>query len=986
MGFFQAIGGMLCIFLLALPCAHGETEEDLTPAETAILRTFLSRRPTFRTRDTPRVIAARTDENLWLQTLREDSRQRLAKLVPELESHLAMGRAKRQEYFKNLMAKVEHEVREAGFSLDPADELLKNYRLHLARYSRQKPRPPPWAAPQAEILTRRRFAVVFNKLLKEFNEATRASSPTESVEAIPQERTEQDRPKPLNLPLHLPRERWPLEATRYYNQQIERMSETPRQGGLPVLPAAKYRNWIAWAVKFATDQRNAIWAARIDNNYWQATYLQKIRDTRYAILGDLQRSLETNFLAAAQQPGLQRLLRTTSQLQAQRLAQLETEVFGGPSRIGGEFSKAVDPKLEWLVDLDWYLHGEGAGSPRGRFYHAHVDRTLNPGVYWKRQWQKVKTAARGVVRATIFAAAATSVAVGLSVTVKSLGLTRPDIFYSSMPESLENDSLAGRAATGNARNPDRRIFEILEGSTDTLELPVVEDLEDKISEYSTTSGPTSLAIESEVSFHPIRGTYVALPRAPERFISQVTVRRNGYKLASSEFDIVKSAKGFSFIRLKKPDWVPFIFSSDVSYIVYYSPDPATKDAPPPAPPITPQELTKIRSRFSEGKMRGEVLAGLGALDGNNNLNLWHLNETIKNHGYYSFVPGSVRPSFLNSNYVHSFADFRDDKENFCPDCDVAGEMLHSMTTDIESAQHDWTFEVRPSIHLTETSRYFRQRGRHGRLYGWKKGYSEPLILDATPTRLDPRSADEVNAFMRQMEEEEIQRQQETVEHEKPLETAYLRRRFGDERETELHPGEGILPDPDLEDPMIARQVAAKMRKALLLASIVTETTERETRNKLRDEWLGQLEDSLESLRQEVEALGLQVAPYTGSPHSTAFQFGMALGEFVENGDAEPLNRLFAEVGVEASTADNPERLSAAFTALEQLIRERVTAARALRAISPRAKSMLLVADSSLEVLKLLALHPWSGRESTSRNEVRRYCHESLLELSKVAAN
>ena len=264
------------------------------------------------------------------------------------------------------------------------------------------------------------------------------------------------------------------------------------------------------------------------------------------------------------------------------------------------------------------------------------------------------------------------------------------------------------------------------------------------------------------------------------------------------------------------------------------------------------------------------------------------------------------------------------------------------------------------------------------------GYSEPLILDATPGRLDPRSADEVNAFMRQMEKEETERQQDTAEKERPDETAYIRRRLSEE--PELHPGEGILPDPDLEDPIIARQVAAKLRKALLLASIVTETSEREARNKQRDQWLEQLTETLDGLRTEVEALGLQVAPYTGSPHSTAFQFGMALRAFVEGGDARPLDRLFARMGIPLSTAANPELLSAAFTTLEQSVRERVTAARALRAVSPRAKSMLLVADSSLEVLKLLALHPWTSRESTARNQVRRSCHESLLVLSKLAAN
>jgi hypothetical protein len=979
LGVFQAMGGILCL-VLALPYAYGETENELTPAETAILRTFLSPRPTLRTWDTPRIIAATARDNLWLQTLRDDSRQRLAKLVPDLESHLAIGRAKRQEFFKNLITDVEAEIRAAGFSLDPAKELLSNYRRQVARYSRQKPRPPPWAAPQAELLTRIRFAAIFDKLIREYNEAKAAASPMDSAEA------DEEKPKVLNLPLHLPRERWPLEATRYYNQQIERMTEVPRQSSVAVLPDEKYRSWLTWAVKFATDQRNAISAAQSNKNYWHAAYLQKIRDTRYAVLGELQKNLETNFFAADQQPGLQRLLRTTSQLQAQKLAQLETEVFGGPSRIGGNYSKAVDPKLEWLVDLDWYLHGGSEGPPTGRFFHSHVDRTLNPGAYWRRQWQIAKKAFRSVIFGTTIAAVTIGTGVGLSFVAKSMGLVTPDTYYNAMPDSIDTDSLSGRAATGNMRNPERRIFEILEGSVDTLELPVIEDIDDGITQYAspTPNAETDLTIESEVSFHPIRGTYVPLPKAPRHIISHVVVRRNGYNQFLEEFDVVQSAKGFSFIRLKKPDWVPLIWPSDVSYVVYYSPETTMKPAPPPAPEVTASELIRIRERFRDGRMRGEVLTGLTDLEATPNLNLGHLNDVIRTHSYYSFVPGVVRPSFYSQNYVSLFTDFRDVNENFCPDCDVAGEMLHSMTTDIESAKHEWTFEIRPSIHLTDSTRYFRQRGRHGRLYGWKVGYSEPLILDATPGRLDPRSADEVNAFMRQMEKEETERQQDTAEQEWPGETAYIRRRISEE--PELHSGEGILPDPDFEDPMIARQVAAKLRKALLLASIVTETSEREARNKQRDQWLEQLTESLDALRTEVEALGLQVAPYTGSPHSTAFQFGMALRAFVESGDARPLDRLFARMDIPLSTAANPELLSAAFTTLEQSVRERVTTARALRAVSPRAKSMLLVADSSLEVLKLLALHPWTSSESTARNQVRRSCHESLLGLSKVAAN
>ena len=960
---------MLCILLLACPAAHGTKEEDLTPAETAIFRTFLSTRPTLRTQDTPRIIAAQEKDNLWLQTLRDDSRQRLAELVPDLESRLAIGRAKRQEFFKNIIAEVEGEVRSTGFALDPADDLLRNYRSQVARYSRQKPKPPPWAAPQAEILTRIRFAVIFDQLLQEYQEATLVAAPpkppeTKKPEEIGEE-TDEEKPAVHNFSLYLPRDRWPTEAHRYYNQQIERMTETPRQSNLGVLPEDKYRSWIAWAVKFTTDQRNSVATAKTDKDYWHATYLQKIRDHRYAILGELQKNLETDFLVADHQPGLPQLLRTTSQEQAQRLAILETQVFGGPSRIGGEYSKAVDPKLEWLVDLDWYLHSEKPGTSRGRFYHAHVDRTLNPAVYWGRQWQAFKKVVRTAVISTF------GMGLGVGVAVKTLGFNKPDMFYSAMPESLDNDSLSGRAATGNSRNPERRIFEILDGSTDTLELPVIEDIDDGLFEYPTPNSPTELTIESEVSFHPIRGTFVALPKAPGHYISHVTVRRNGYEMAQSQFDVVQSAKGFSFVRLKNPDWAPIILSSDVSYIVYYSPDPTAKAAPPPAPRVTPQELILIRRRFNDGKMRGEVLKGLTDLDGTKDLNLGHLNETIKSREYYSFVPGSVRSSFYSRNYVDLFADFRDDKENFCPDCDVAGEMVHSMTTDISSAQQDWTFEVRPSIHTADSSRYFRQRGRHGRLYGWKTGYSEPLILDATPSRLDPRS------------EDETQRERQTAEQARPPETAYTRRRFGSQPEP-LESGEGVLPDPDLEDPMIARQVTAKLRKALLLASIVTETSERETRNKQRDEWLKQLDNSLESLQQEVEALGLQVAPYTGAPHSTAFQFGLALREFVEYEDLRPLQRLFAQLQI--SISPDPEFLRNSFSALEQTVRERVTAARALRTLTPRAKSMLLVADSSLEVLKLLALHPWSSRESTTRTEVRRSCHESLLRLSKLAGN
>jgi hypothetical protein len=981
---FRAVGGMLCLFWLALSCAYGETEEELTPAETALLRTFLSSSSTFRTRDTLRVIAARAEDNLWLQTLREDSRQRLANLVPDLESRLAIGRAKRQEFFNKVIADAESEVRAAGFSLDPANELLTNYRQQVARYSRQKPRPPPWAAAQAELLTRRRFAVVFERLLREYHTAIVAQAPTDAGEPGDAATETDAKPKALPLPLQLPRERWPIEATRYYNFQIDRMTEVPRQSSLAVLPDAKYRGWLTWAVKFTSEQLSAIAALQSQNDYYRAAYLQNIRDTRYAVLRELQKELETKFIAANQQPALQRLLQTTSQLQAQKLAQAETQAFGGPSRIGGNYSQAVDPKLEWLVDLDWYLHGEYAGPPRGRFYHSHVDRTLNPGVYWRRQWQSVKKVVRSLAFGTTIAAMTIGTAVGLSVTAKSLGLVSPDIYYSPMPDSIDTDSLSGRAATGNMHSPERRIFTIIEGSEDNLELPVIEDIDDSLTHYPTPNSDSNLVIESEVSFHPIRGTYVPLPKAPQRTISHVAVRRNGYKLFADEFDVVQSAKGFSFIRLQKPDWIPSVWSSNVSYVIYYSRDPTVKPAPPSPPVVTPEELVRIRERFNDGEMRGEVLQGLTNLEGTPHLNLGHLNSVIKTHSYYSFVPGVVRKKFFSQNYVSHFSDFRDAKENFCPDCDVAGEMVHSMTTDIQSAQRDWKFEIRPSIHLIESSRYFRQGGRHGRLYGWKVGYSEPLILDATPNRLDPRSDDEVNAFMRQMEQEEAQRQQDTAEQERLGETAYIRRRMSDE--PELQPGEGILPDPDLEDPMIARQVAAKLRKALLLASIVTETSERETRNKQRDQWLEQLNDSLSGLRQEVEALGLRVAPYTGSPHSTAFQFGMALLTFVESGDFKPLDRLFAKMGVQLSPTTNPELLSAAFKSLEQSVRERVTAARALRALSPRAKAMLLVADSSLDVLKLLALHPWSSRESTNRNEVRRSCHESLLVLSKLAAN
>lgn len=978
---------MLCLFWLALSCAYGETEDELTPAETALLRTFLNPSPTFRTRDTLRVIAARAEDNLWLQTLREDSRQRLANLVPDLESRLAIGRAKRQEFFNKVIAEAESEVRAAGFSLDPANELLTNYRRQVARYSRQKPRPPPWAAAQAELLTRRRFAVVFEKLLREYHTAIAAQAPADAADpADPADAaTETDaKPKTLPLPLHLPRERWPLEATRYYNFQIDRMTEVPRQSSLAVLPVAKYRGWLTWAVKYTSEQLSAIAALQSRNDYYRAAYLQNIRDTRYAVLRELQKELETKFIAANQQPALQRLLQTTSHLQAQRLAQSEIQAFGGPSRIGGKYSQAVDPKLEWLVDLDWYLHGEYAGPPRGRFYHSHVDRTLNPVVYWRRQWQQVKKGLRSVAYGTVLAAVTVGTGVGLHTAAKGLGLVSPDIYFTPMPEAIDTDSLSGRAATGNMRAPDRKLFEVLQGSVDTLELPVIEDIDDSITRYPTPNSDTNLIIEAKVSFKPIRGTYVPLPRAPDRKISHVSVQRNGYKLFPDEFDVVQSARGFSFIRLQKPDSIPFVWSSNVSFVIYYSPDPIVKPAPPLPPAVTPKELAQIQKRFNDGKMRGEVLKGMSALEGNPQLNLGHLNDVIKTHSYYSFVPGVVRPKYFSQNYVNHFSDFRDAQENFCPDCDVAGEMLHSMTTDIQAAQQDWTFEIRPSIHLTEPSRYFRQRGRHGRLYGWKVGYSEPLILDATPGRLDPRTADEVNAFMRQMEQEEAKHQQDLAEQERPGETAYIRRRSSDE--IELQPGEGVLPDPDLEDPMIARQVAAKLRKALLLASIVTETSERETRNKQRDQWLEQLNDSLSSLRHEVETLGLRVTPYTGSPHSTAFQFGMALRTFVESGDSKSLDSLFAGMGVPLSAATNPELLPAAFTQLEQSVRERVTAARALRTVSPRAKSMLLVADSSLDVLKLLALHPWSSRESTSRNEVRRSCHESLLVLSKLAAN
>jgi hypothetical protein len=978
-------------------CPESSCPESWTPAESAILQTFLAERPTLRTSTSPRWVAADTENNLWVETLREDSRQRLGRKILDLEVQIRLGRNRRLEYVRTALAQLQSGFLDAGVDLLPTASVLKKYQELLRQLPRATEKQPPWARAAAEQTTRQFYSQTFQRILDRQREALRGASVH----------------MPVGLPRVLPREQWPREAVQFYEKQLSKLEEKRKSvPEAPALPSGVYQLWHASSVQHFSRQVQilnqlaetgpaALGASNVDVSSAFNLFLME----RKQHLERLLESFEMQYRAYDGQKAALVFLQSTQAEHQRNLKQLELLLYGSEnSRLNGVLMGRVnDAKLEWLHDLHWAKYGIQEPAPFGRFYHTHADRILNPQVYWQRVRALVKDYfKKAVMGATLSTAAAIGLGGGAFLAKSAIqalasGL-EPEYVRSSEVQSMS--SLSGTVSSTKPENEMEVLFRT-EGTFPRgyLELPVEEDLADglQLQEGLPAEPPTADAtLTTQVPFAPLHGRYVGIPKVPGMELIRVKVRRDGItQRIGEDFNLLGTHKGFQFIRFSDGDNFPWFYHSQVDFELGYAVEASKSDTnteieptaakaaqgstpssalsntlsktlsstlsnTPTPPRVSPSELRLIAQRLEQAGLTGALTQRFAELANELAVDLEDLSNAMGEYSLYSQHAAKVRRPGWSSNYVYRFSEFID--EEFAGDCDVSATLLECMTADIADAKSGWEFQVRPSIHQNETN-LLRVRDRHGRLYGWKAGVVNPLILDPTALHPDTRAVTE--------SPEPVAPGNSAPRGQSALVALHRFRFPGDPLLQEGEPG--VLPDPDLADPVVARAIRRHHRRQLLLAMVQGELSNRQQSNAERAAWLVELKAALSDLQNQVSEAGLRESPRQG-PHQLAMQYAQLLMQYLHTGAPDGLEAAFSSIEIKSEPGDWQD----AFAKLEARVRQQIQAVRGDSVGRRRFARELSVADATLSLVALMASHSWTAFETVDPNQVRRYCHESLL--------